>query len=253
MNAIRRLSLLAATCLVAACNTDSTGPLIDDGSPVSLDGGALGVVAASGGSAGATAMVPRLPADLKLSDAQRAQITQLVLAFQDATRADMLTLVGIQRQAEAARKAGKSNDEIRAILQTGATIRSRIEAADKKLRADIEAVLTPAQLAWIRANSPKACNGAGVMLSHAQQAEIRNLMVAFEQANRVDLIAVARALEQARSAKRAGKTDAEVRAILQGVSAAQARIETAHKALQDQINAVLTAEQRASGCFTRRP
>src|SRR4051812_6754493 len=112
-----RLTRLAAAVTIAfavACtNSDATAPLIDDGSPISLDGGALGLVAGAGGSVGATAMLPPLPADLPLTDAQRAQITQLISAFQDASKADMAALAAIQRKAEEARRAGKTEADIR--------------------------------------------------------------------------------------------------------------------------------------------
>ena len=254
MRTVRRFTVFAAVSLAVGCsNSDATAPLIDDGAPIAMDGSALGVVAATGGSTGATAMLPPLPPELKLSDAQRAQITQLISAFQDATKADMTTLASIQRQAQEARKAGKPDADTKAILSQGASARARIEVAQAKLRTDIEAVLTPAQLVWLRSHSPKVCSSAAVILTAAQQAQIKALVQAFERANKPDLIAVAQAMEQARNAKKAGKTEAEIRVILQSVSAAQARLERAHRVLQAQIEAVLTPEQKASGCFTRGP
>lgn len=254
MRSIHTLASIATLGLFVACNSsDTTRPLIDDGAPVSLDGSPLGLAAAAGGATGATAMLPPLPPELKLSDAQRAQISQLISDFQDATKADMTALVAIQRQAEAARKAGKSEAEVKAILAQGAMIKGRLEAAQVKLRTAIEAVLTPAQRDWIRSHAPRVCSAAGIVLTQAQQAQIKTLLQSFEQANRADLITVANAMEQARAAKRAGKTDAEIRAILQTASAAQGRLEAAHKTLQTQIEAVLTPEQKASGCFTKRP
>ena len=97
------------------------------------------------------------------------------------------------------------------------------------------------------------CQAENSVDALAQQAQIRALMQGFEQTNRADLITVANVMEQARAAKRAGKTDAEIRAILQTASAAQARLVEAHKALQAQIEAVLTPEQKASGCFVKGP
>jgi len=254
MRTIRTAAFVATLGLVGACmGTDNTAPLLDDGAPVFLDGSTFGVVAAAGGATGATAMLPPLPADLKLSDAQRAQINQLILAFQDATKADMTALMAIQHEAELARKAGKTEAEVKAIIARGVAIKARLEAAHAKLQADIEAVLTPAQLAWIRAHAPRVCNTTGIILTQAQQTQIRALMEAFQLANRTDLTTVANVMAQARAAKQAGKTEAEVRAILQTAAAAQARLEEAHKALQAQIEALLTPEQKASGCFTKRP
>jgi Spy/CpxP family protein refolding chaperone len=251
MRTIRSLASVAALLLFTACNTETTAPTLDDDS-IFLDGGALGLVAGAGGATGATAMVPPLPRELQLSDAQRAQITQLISAFQDANKVDLQALAAIHRQADAARRAGKSSEEVKSILAGGETIRARIAAAEAKLKADINAVLTPAQKEWLKSHDPKVCTANAPILTPAQQAQIRSLMQAFEQQNRADLLVVAKAMADARAAKQGGKSEAEIRAILQTAAAAQARLEEAHKALQAQIEAVLTPEQKGSGCFTRK-
>jgi Spy/CpxP family protein refolding chaperone len=251
MRTIRSLASVAALLLFTACNTETTAPTLDDDS-IFLDGGAVGLVAGAGGATGATALVPPLPKELQLTEAQRAAITQLISAFQDATKADMQALAAIHRQAGEARKAGKSAAEVKAILATGETIRARIAAAEAKLRTDIDAVLTASQREWLKNNRPKTCVANAPILTPAQQAQIKSLIQAFEEANRADLAIVAKAMHDARAAKQAGKSEAEIRAILQTAAAAQARLDVAHKALQAQIEAVLTPDQRTSGCFTRK-
>jgi Spy/CpxP family protein refolding chaperone len=88
-----------------------------------------------------------------LTDAQREQIAARTRAFEEATRADREALAPILREAEAARQAGRPAAEIQAILEPARPIRERLVAAERQLRAELLAVLTPAQRdarCWIR-------------------------------------------------------------------------------------------------------
>src|SRR5688500_1432261 len=69
--------------------------------------------------------VLRLPDHLKLSAQQEASIRALLQQFATDTRADHEALAAILKEARAARQAGKSAEEVRAILQQGEPIRDR--------------------------------------------------------------------------------------------------------------------------------
>lgn len=82
-----------------------------------------------------------------LSDAQKAEIRQLERAFAETFKADLEALKKVFAEAAEARQAGKSREEIAAILERGVPIARRLEAARKKLHNDILGVLTPEQIA----------------------------------------------------------------------------------------------------------
>lgn len=248
----RTLLLAVAAFSLTACSGESTSP----GTPdlALLDAGAFGTALTSTGGYDAgiyqDRLVNALPDDLKLSDEQRAKIKALVEAFQQSTRADREALAGILREARQAIEARKSRAEVEAILAKGLEIRRRLAAAEAKLKSDIDAVLTPEQRAWIQAHSPKACRADRFPpLSDAQKAQIRALEVAFQEQNRADLALVKSVLEEAHAAIQAGKSREDVAQILQKAAAAVQRLEAARKVLREKILAVLTPEQKASGCL----
>jgi Spy/CpxP family protein refolding chaperone len=185
----------------------------------------------------------RLPTDLALTSAQEAQIRTLIEQFRQATRADHEALAAIQREARAAAQAGKTRAEIQAILQQGEAIRQRLATAERALRDSLLAVLTPAQRAWLESQRPTACT-----LTDAQKTEISALMAAFQEANRADLAAIHNALERARAAQRNGASRREILRIMESVAPQMMRLRVAHEALATAISAVLTPDQRASGC-----
>ena len=82
-------------------------------------------------------------------------------------------------------------------------------------------------------------------LSADQEAKIKALLQAFQQANQADLEALAKIGAEAKAAAAAGKSRAEIAAILAKGDAIRARIEAAEKALQTAIENVLTAAQKA--------
>jgi Spy/CpxP family protein refolding chaperone len=173
-----------------------------------------------------------------------------VEAFVQTTRADREALGAILREARQAAQAGKSRTEIEAILAKGADIRRRLSAAEAKLKADIDAVLTPEQRAWIAAHSPRTCRADRFPpLTDAQKAQIRALEMTFQQNNKADLDLVRATFEEAHAAIQAGKSREEVAQIIAKAAPAIIRLETARQALRQQILAVLTPEQKASGCL----
>ena len=192
-------------------------------------------------------VVFRLPDHLKLSAEQHATIRTLLEQFANDTRADHDALAAILSQARAARQAGKTAEEIRAILQQGEPIRQRLIAAEQKLRADLLAVLTPEQRAWVESQSRNRCES--VALTEAQRTEISALYAAFEQENRADLETIRTTLDRARTAHLAGASREEIHAILVTAQPAMQRITAARLQLMAAVYALLTPEQLASGCF----
>ena len=95
-----------------------------------------------------------LPDNLKLSDAQKAQIEALVTAFHTANKTDLDAMKAAMDAARAAKKAGKTNAEVKAILETAKAAAERVRAKGEALRAAINNVLTAAQKAWLEAHKP---------------------------------------------------------------------------------------------------
>jgi Spy/CpxP family protein refolding chaperone len=250
---MRRLAWISVAALsLAACSNDTTSPTTSDLSL--LEAGAFGTALTTAGGYDADVyqdrLVNGLPDELKLTDDQRAQIRSLITAFQQATKSDREALIAILREARQAIEANKPRREVEAILARGLAIRLRLAAAEAKLKADIDAVLTPEQRAWIEAHSPRGCRADQFLpLTDAQKAQIHALEVAFQTENRTDLDAVKAVLDEAAAAIKAGKSREEVAAILEKAKAPMQRLETARKALRDKILAVLTPEQKASGCL----
>ena len=249
---MRRTVLIAIAALSLACSGESTSPGTTDLSL--LEAGAFGTALTSAGGYDAglykDRLINALPDELKLTDEQRAKIHALVEAFQQATRADREALATILAEARRAAAAGKTRAEVEAILAKGKDIRRRLAAAEAKLKADIDAVLTAEQRAWILAHSPKACRADQFPpLTDAQKAQIRALEAAFQEQNRADLALVKSVIEEAHAAMRAGKSREEVMQILQKAAAAVQRLEAARRTLRENILAVLTPEQKASGCL----
>lgn len=249
----RRATLFASLALVAAAchKKDTTEPSYSDTSislvpdyaqsmATSVDGGGIG---------GA-----QLPGELALTTEQKAAIAALHDAFKAATAADVAALQALESQARAAKQAGKSPEEIRAILQQGAPILARLAAAFATLQAAIWQVYTPEQRAWIEAHRPKPCGPSGPpKLSDAQVQQIRSLQQAFMDAERGDIAEIERIVQQARQAAQGGAPKTEVERILHEADAARSRLHDAELRLQAAIDAVLTPEQRASRCAAPPP
>lgn len=238
--------ILLAALTFAACESDTTGPsdssnLLDEAAELAFSSTFIT------GDPGSkfVGFAFRFPDELKLTADQQAQIKALVDAFITATRADHEALAAILKQAHEAARAGKSKEEVHAILEQGRPIRERLQAAEAKLRADVLAVLTPAQRAWLESHQPRPCSTTP--LTDAQKAEISGLIAAFEQANAADIAAIRTAFEQARTAHQNGASREQIKQILDAVRPAMERVRAAEAQLAAAINNVLTAEQRT--CF----
>jgi len=172
MHLSRLAPLVAGALLLAACER-ATAPtqatlnadvLAVD--PVALEfnatnglPGAPFHIAGPGSRADAKGPAAPFPDSLKLTPAQQAQIQALRDAFEAANKADLDALKAIHDAAVTAIKAGKTRDEVRAILETAKPILERLAANLAALRAAIGAVLTPEQQAWIAAHRPSGPPG----------------------------------------------------------------------------------------------
>ena len=244
---MRRIAFITfAAATLVACSSETTGP---NSSNLSVDAGAFGTALIIAGGYEPEIyqdrLVNGLPDSLKLTSEQQAQIKALITAFNAATKADHDAVEAILKQARELGK-GRTNgaDSAGKLLLKGSEIMKRLAAAQAKLKADIGAVLTPEQRAWLAAHEPKNCKPERFpALSDAQKAQIKALEQAFQTNNKADLDAVKAAFDAAK-----GKSGAEREAILAPVKAAQGRLEAARKALKEAIKGVLTAEQKSSGC-----
>ncbi|MEJ7758400.1 MAG: Spy/CpxP family protein refolding chaperone [Gemmatimonadaceae bacterium] len=248
---MRKVALIMVAALsLAACSQDATAPT--NSSDLDVQAGAFGTALTAAGGYEAAIYESRLanglPDDLKLTAEQKEKIKALVKAFEDATRADREALKAILHEATGGRKPNR--EEAKKIFDKTADIRARLAAAEAKLKADIDAVLTPEQRAWIASHTSKRCDPSKFMpLSDAQKQQIRALEAAFEQSNKADLDAVKAAYEEVKAAGKAGKSREEIAAILERVKPAIARLAAGRIQLREQITAVLTPEQKASGCL----
>jgi P pilus assembly/Cpx signaling pathway, periplasmic inhibitor/zinc-resistance associated protein len=246
---MRRIAFitLAAAALVACSTESTTAPNTSD---PTVGAGAYGTAFTVAGGYEPDLYQDRLtnglPDSLKLTSDQQAKIKALIDAFNASTKADHDALAGLLGKARDLSK-GKTTgaDSVAKLLAKGAEITARLAAAQAKLKADIDAVLTADQRAWLASHEPKNCKpGSFAPLTDAQKAQIKALEQAFQTNNKADLDAVKAALDSAK-----GKTPAERDAILSTVRAAQARLEAARKALKEAITGVLTADQKSSGCI----
>ncbi len=87
----------------------------------------------------------------KLNEVQIATRRSLRETFIEATKNDKEIVKQVAREAKEAREDGKPESEIATILAKAADARTRIEAAEDKLRQDLLNTLTPRQRAdWCR-------------------------------------------------------------------------------------------------------
>ncbi len=252
---MKRFIALAAIAFLAACGTseDPTAPQalqqqesVDLVQQLDVTHGAAIDRAGIGGA--------ELPDSIRLTDEQKAQIDALHEAYRTASAADMAALKAIEAEVRVAIKAGKSRDEVRALMARAAPIMARLHAAFAKLQADIWAVYTPAQQAWIRGKASDAAScrrDVLTQLSEAQVTQIRQLKERFAAAVADELATIRAAWQAAREAKAAGASAEEIRAILARAEEAMKKVREAEKALKVAILNVLTDSQQKDRCLVR--
>jgi Spy/CpxP family protein refolding chaperone len=239
----RFVVVLGTVVALSACDTSSSvSPATDRADVVDLVPDYALSEAASMDAAGIGAA--QLPENLRLTVEQKAAIAALHEAFAKGTAADVVALRTIEREARAAISAGNTRDDIRAILAKADPIRARLAAAFKKLQADIWAVYTAEQQAWIESHRPRACGPIAAKLTDDQVKQIRDLQERFVATIQADLDLVKAVAAEARAARAAGKSRDEISAILAKASDAQRRIADAERKLQNAILSLLTAEQK---------
>jgi Spy/CpxP family protein refolding chaperone len=249
---MRKIVLVTLAALsLAACSSDTTSPDLTD---PALDAGTFGTAMTLAGGYEADLyqerLINALPDDLELSDNQKTQLSDLVRAFEESTKADRDALRDILHEARKAVEGRKGHEEVQAILRKGDAIRDRLNAAGRKLVADIDALLTAEQRAWISAHKPASCRAENFPpLTDAQKSQIRDLERNFRDTHKADLDAMKKILAEAKDALRSGDSRDDVAAILARALPIANRLATARKDLRDDILAVLTPQQRASRCF----
>jgi len=175
---LRAVPALAAALLLGACDLLPTGndqvALADDyalvlfGEPGASLEGTLGPQAPHHATDGRSGRAP-LPDSLALTQAQQDSIAVLKAAFKAAHAAPLAQLKAIFDEAKVARQAGKTRDEVRAILEQARPIRDALKPAVEALHAAIRAVFTDAQRAWLEANRPPMPGGLGPMGHHGRR------------------------------------------------------------------------------------
>lgn len=245
----KTLVVLLAAFTLGACAEDTVAPetesvLLNDAAQL-----AFGAMDMADPGSRFMARLNSLPDAIKLTPEQAAEIRALIAAFADATGADKQALAAILQEARAAKQAGATVEEIRAILARGHEIRVRLLEAERQLRADILAVLTPEQIAWIFRHHDRLCSPENVGLTDEQKTQITALVVAFEIANHADLEAIKAVFEEARAARQNGASREEIAAILAQAREPMQRIREAQAVLEAAIRALLTPAQLV--CYGR--
>jgi hypothetical protein len=82
-----------------------------------------------------------------LTDTQKSQVNALAAAFTKDHAQQLDSLRAIMDAARAAREAGKTPDEIRAIMETAKPIGDALAPARKQFSETVVSLLTPAQIA----------------------------------------------------------------------------------------------------------
>lgn len=154
---------LALTFAVAACSESPTGTssalaaddyaLVMFGDAGAALEGTLGTQPGDRPFDGRTGWA-RLPDSLQLTDAQRAEMRALREAFRVEHADELAALRAIFMEARAARRAGASRMEVRAILAEARPIVEALRPFVQALHEALRAVLTDEQRAWLAANRP---------------------------------------------------------------------------------------------------
>lgn len=251
---MKRLACLIALATLAACSSESTAPVATE----SLDD--LSVELVQQYDATAASALDRagiggseFPDSLKLTAEQKAQIQALHDAYKAANQADLAALRAIEAEVHAAIKAGKSREQVKAILAKAEPILARLATAMAKLQRDIWAVYTPAQQAWINGKGRGDTCSRDVLksLSAEQTRKIAELKAAFAESVKGHLETIKKVHEEARAAAQSGATREQVAAILRKADAAMEAIKQAERRLAASIMELLTPDQKKNACLVR--
>jgi len=100
---------------------------------------------------------------------------------------------------------------------------------------------------------PPECRQGADSLTDAQKAQVRTLSDAFVAAHKVQLDSLRAIMEAAREARQAGKTQDEIRAIMDQGRAINNELLPARKEFHDAVVKLLSAQQVADGCIPPAP
>jgi Spy/CpxP family protein refolding chaperone len=194
-----------------------------------------------------------LPAELRLTAEQKAQIAELHDAFQAENAEEIAALRELERQIRALHRNGGSRAELRALHQDAHEILRGLADDFAELQEAIWAIYTPEQRAWIEAHRPRVCGPDGPpRLTEEQIAAIRALQKAFQEAMADEFAAIKAAHQAARAAHQAGASREDIEAILAEVEDEMQAVRQAEQRLMNAIQDILTPDQRASWCIVRR-
>jgi Spy/CpxP family protein refolding chaperone len=108
-----------------------------------------------GGRGGRRGCPPFFPDSLALTAAQKQQIVSLRAGFQQAHASQFAQLKTISDSARAARQAGLPSDQVRAIMAQAKPIHEALRGPGEQVQQQVEATLTPGQLAWMQSHRPR--------------------------------------------------------------------------------------------------
>lgn len=247
-----------AILMVTACARDANGPTEYEDSDLALvEFGGLAYGIGSPQPAAGTPELRRLkalPGPIALTAEQEATITGLIDDFQKTYEADIAKLAELLTKAKEAIAAGKTRQEVAAIFAEARPLRVKLAEATAKLHQDIQNVLTDAQKAWLASGSPNRCYPTVVApLSAEQKTAIQALYAAYNEATKADREVVAATMKAVREARAANKPREEIQAMLADIKDEMERLQAAGTKLRADIDAVLTPEQKAAGCFGPAP
>jgi len=95
----------------------------------------------------------------------------------------------LMQQAHAARQAGQSSDQVKALVARGQGNREHMWQASQTLQQQVNGVLTADQRAWLAANPPVVCHGARPQLTAAQRAQLKASRQRLAQTNPSERVA----------------------------------------------------------------
>lgn len=153
---------LAATLVLAACDqspTQSAATASDTDYALVMFGEAGSALEGTMGPQGPRPFDGRtyrrpFPDSLRLTEEQLAEIAALREAFRTEHAEELDALRAIFEEARAAREAGASREEIRAILEEGRPIALALRIDLVDLHYAIWSVFTDAQKAWVLSHRP---------------------------------------------------------------------------------------------------
>jgi len=154
---------LAATLVLAACDkaAEPTAPSVQEDYALVMFGemgssleGTLGPQDTDRPFDGRTYRRAPFPDSIALSQVQKDSIAALRAAFRAAHAPQLDSLAAIFAEARAAREAGATREEVRAILATAWPIALLIRVDLVDLHYAIWSVFTPEQKAWVIAHRP---------------------------------------------------------------------------------------------------